>query len=913
MKKIRKTIAALVIAALVWTPTAALAETFDDYTRQGQDLGKGSIPNPADLFGQDEDGNFVLFPDSGKDLTITQEELFPGSTAQDLDDYSGLYGQDSGIAEQSDTTQKALESEVSWTGEAYRTVFDSRNQDHPDLRDDPLWGTTDATLAEVFSEEFSECELVTEILEKTKTVHVSDMQTCQKIIKPNGDSCTIEHAVDIYDKDLDIVFLIDTTGSMEEQIEALCNGVKVFAEILTSRGGSLRVGGAAYGDKAYRNDPWRIPLTEDVEAFKAWGETLTTPHDDEKVFDAIVWAKDFYGWREDVTRAVIIIGNNEAYGDRDGAVQAIKNKNLQVYAFHNKSSVYTLGTHVADAFSSSELFKVSKYLVTVEDHWFPESCIEKATCIKDGFCDGDIVPNVTDEDDPVHIGSYWVSKDDPIYNQLSPPPFDAAISRLTTKIAISNLESHFNEGEMGCWVDPYGNEHCVFNEGDIADTCGELRDNPQCGYIRSECIEGAKGPSGTCYAFTEIFDCGEDVEVETATIESSGYVCEGEIRCMGESCIEQDRMQSTDFATAVAALQAAQFAGQDLTCVDGGQCEVFKGQAYECKIAVGGTVNCCDQPTGTSLQDYMDLLMVANKVASAEKWLGMANPVYGSWTAIKDGVSAAGEWAWSKMTQPFTKAWESLTGKAASGLLKETPVAIIQGTLQSLTKQAAQWVLDTFGEAAVNALFSGSIEVAGETVATSGAEALAQDGLVELGGSVLGPVMWAYMAYQIAMILIQIIWECEQSEFELGSKRQLKSCHYVGSYCATEVVGACIEEREAYCCFQSPLSRIINEQIKEQLGLSWGDPEDPECGGILISDMERVDWSQINLDEWIGILSMTGHMPTTDSISLEGLTGAGSTLELEGKVDTVERVTSKMEGSDLSDVNEDLRQGLYGN
>lgn len=83
-----------------------------------------------------------------------------------------------------------------------------------------------------------------------------------------------------------------------------------------------------------------------------------------------------------------------------------------------------------------------------------------------------------------------------------------------------------------------------------------------------------------------------------------------------------------------------------------------------------------------------------------------------------------------------------------------------------------------------------------------------------------------------------------------------------------------------------------------------------------MATLPNVDWSQVNLDEWIGILSMTGHMPTVDSdkLSAEGLTGEGSYLNVsDNRVDFVERATSKVEGASVPDVNEDLRQQLYGN
>ena len=73
--------------------------------------------------------------------------------------------------------------------------------------------------------------------------------------------------------------------------------------------------------------------------------------------------------------------------------------------------------------------------------------------------------------------------------------------------------------------------------------------------------------------------------------------------------------------------------------------------------------------------------------------------------------------------------------------------------------------------------------------------------------------------------------ECEQAEFELGAKRELKSCHYVGSYCASDVLGVCIERRRSYCCFTTPLARILNEQARPQLGRGWGSAKHPDCAG----------------------------------------------------------------------------------
>ncbi|MGB8146640.1 MAG: conjugal transfer protein TraN [Chromatiaceae bacterium] len=79
----------------------------------------------------------------------------------------------------------------------------------------------------------------------------------------------------------------------------------------------------------------------------------------------------------------------------------------------------------------------------------------------------------------------------------------------------------------------------------------------------------------------------------------------------------------------------------------------------------------------------------------------------------------------------------------------------------------------------------------GDAAVTNGAA----NGVLQLGGgaawlgTVMVWVMWAYTLYTVAMILIKLIWTCEQAEFELGAKRELKACHKVGGYCKKKVLG----------------------------------------------------------------------------------------------------------------------------
>src|SRR5690606_35764069 len=132
-------------------------------------------------------------------------------------------------------------------------------------------------------------------------------------------------------------------------------------------------------------------------------------------------------------------------------------------------------------------------------------------------------------------------------------------------------------------------------------------------------------------------------------------------------------------------------------------------------------------------------------------------------------------------------------------------------------------------------------------------------------GTVMSGIMRAYMIYQIADILVQIIYERTGQERAPGRKKELKACHQVARYCYDESAVGCVEKREVYCCYNSPLSRIINEQGIPQLGMSFGDSvsslEDAQCGGFTMEQIAELDWNRIDFGEWTGILADEGFLP----------------------------------------------------
>jgi conjugal transfer mating pair stabilization protein TraN len=113
----------------------------------------------------------------------------------------------------------------------------------------------------------------------------------------------------------------------------------------------------------------------------------------------------------------------------------------------------------------------------------------------------------------------------------------------------------------------------------------------------------------------------------------------------------------------------------------------------------------------------------------------------------------------------------------------------------------------------------------------------------------------------IIMIVIMIVMdmmECDKEEIMLGMKREQDLCHKVGSWCSEKILGSCWEKTEGWCCFPSKLGRIIQEQGREQLGKSWGDAEDPDCGPFTIAELEQLRFDEMDLSEFIEDIIPTG-------------------------------------------------------
>lgn len=463
--------------------------------------------------------------------------------------------------------------------------------------------------------------------------------------------------------------------------------------------------------------------------------------------------------------------------------------------------------------------------------------------------------------------------------------------------------------------------NCGTEEG-VNNTCKQYED-ASCNFMKSTCLEGSEGNQSGCWQASEVWDCGKDVTVPT-TGSHEEYQCPGGVQCINGTCLAPTSEPSGDFSTAAAMLQAATYAQNELSCIgedgqannDASTCQVFKGEPAVCKTAMGGWVDCCNQPVNVSWIQYLQLTYYTLKVTDA---VSVQAGIFEQGKGIFDMGSELASNAFDAITKPAMSAFDSLTGNAGSAVAEKISDlgisnAINEGISQ-LTQQAAQWTLDTFGPSVTNAIF----EAGASAGVTEGSSAVGADGALTASTqisstlvSAVSVVGYAYMAYQVANILVNIIWACTTDEFKLAVKKETKLAVFIDSWCQTKVLGQCIEKRSSYCTFNSQIGRIIQEQGRQQLGLNWGnDSKNPDCRGLTLTEFGHIDFNKIDLSEWIGSLYEADLLPTTDSIDLDSITGQGSILNVDGtRQNTLERFQSGVDGVDIKGTKETLEEQM---
>lgn len=361
----------------------------------------------------------------------------------------------------------------------------------------------------------------------------------------------------------------------------------------------------------------------------------------------------------------------------------------------------------------------------------------------------------------------------------------------------------------GSFVKSYRNvwsmaAHLVCNA--TTDTCQPLIDEG-CYFDRTECIDEY------CNERLYTYKCGGTGEV---TAYEKSFVCAGEMRCMGTECKEVIRLESSSFGDAATASEILNNMRVD-TAGGGLGNGVFPGQVYSCQDS---PINCCDgNVPGISVADYV----------SAAK-----------------SLYTVGEAAVTTFAPEFASSMTYALGSLTSGWLGATACTI------DLTASA--------GSAMVPATFTTLLTNATVTFVAEGVAALtgaAVEGIIPIVGAIIGAICTVlyvlivlYAIYCILSFLWKYMFQCDEEDMETSQKLTLRVCHLVGVI-SEKVLGMPLKDRNVYCCFNSMLARLIQEQGRLQLGLGWGTGDLPDCRGFSMGEISEMDFTKMDLSEYM--------------------------------------------------------------
>ena len=342
--------------------------------------------------------------------------------------------------------------------------------------------------------------------------------------------------------------------------------------------------------------------------------------------------------------------------------------------------------------------------------------------------------------------------------------------------------------------------------------------------------------------------CSIESELGTGNCLNEDYVytCSRGLTLPTDECTQ-------DFANAATAMEMTTKTGNyiDPNAFDASQVKIFSGEFSRCdrrKAAWGGidfgTKNCCNIDSPDPKSNAQTFGSVITSTGSA---------------LVENAYSYGSAYAYDTMMQ--------------SDLFADSAMAAWQNGI--LTDQATMGVANWSPDLSVGYLGFAISTTPGASMAatsfssamTSGATKTFQLANVGSFNLTFTPADFYIAAAIMLFNLYQAALQCDETDYMTSVKKRGKLCYTTGTWCQHKDCGlfgcVCDKYRTGSCCFNSLLARIVNEQGRAQLGLDM-----KQCDGFTIDQMQQLDWSQIDLTEFMAeVLSNTqNHLPTDEDI-----------------------------------------------
>ncbi|CAO4835076.1 MAG: hypothetical protein FADNKDHG_01551 [Holosporales bacterium] len=105
---------------------------------------------------------------------------------------------------------------------------------------------------------------------------------------------------------------------------------------------------------------------------------------------------------------------------------------------------------------------------------------------------------------------------------------------------------------------------------------------------------------------------------------------------------------------------------------------------------------------------------------------------------------------------------------------------------------------------------------------------------------------------------------CTAEEDILKKMRNENRCVFLGKRVTKRFLGVVLSTEEVHSCFPTALAKNIQEGARKQLGMTFGTVHQPNCRGLTPEELERIDFSKIDLSE-----SFKGIHESTEKMAIQ--------------------------------------------
>lgn len=443
-----------------------------------------------------------------------------------------------------------------------------------------------------------------------------------------------------------------------------------------------------------------------------------------------------------------------------------------------------------------------------------------------------------------------------------------------------------------CYIDSDGIERCINQPPteEPPNTCGEYADNDNCELIREECTAGAMNADGFCYVKSKLYECKVTTQAEDPQIHEE-RVCRGSEAgltpvCVDGSCYDESTRDETgtDLAKPAAKLMIVQHQMKDIQVVGG----TGTGGGG------GGPIGDPNVPVNPrfvqSVQDFF--LEAVAPTALAQSTSPLPDPfatpggddpddqpldpsMFGGFDTAPNGMNFNNLRFFAGEKRDCMKALGGLLNCCKKTAPNQAPTfwSFLEKHLRKTSNaQGQEDAQDEDQEGGWKEMLSGGMPSQEDLMKslTSNMESLMGGGSTGGGDDTDSSIQNAYdqfKTHQVQEVKPKLAWYCDSDEFELAVGKQIGTCTHLGSFCQTKVIGMCVIKKDRYCCFNSPVTRVLREHLDQTGVADLGTAMTPQCHGITFEQMSRINMDGVDEGEIIGRMDQGNFLPNMTNMA----------------------------------------------